>query len=349
MDLNKLTEAFPHESFDPVPKQPTFKDIHRLRQQVMTNAGSITTTLGGGQHGYIGMFMDNAEYTAISNGGEQFNIPEHPGEQGNAPAGLTAPQIANRNHTYDQRVKTFREYEAVANAIRKLMIKAIPSILINELSDDVHGFAQVQPSEILDYLVLNYGTPTQNDIEKNRDALNNKWNPDDGIHALWDHVRSVAQFADSAGEPITNAVKMRLTLKVLETSGVMDAPCADWIKKAEADKTWNNFRIHFNRAEKERLRKLTAAQAGYNPNNAANAATQPPPTDPNQCTPCVVTENNVKMYYCWTHGLGKNRNHTSPTCKNKADGHKDEATADNMMGGNNKIMSGRRPTTTPQE
>ena len=302
------------------------------------------------------MFMDHAAHTAISNGGAAFNAPDHPGAQGNPPPGLTAPQIANRNRTYDQRVKIFREYEAVANAIRKLMIKAIPSILINELSDDAHGFAQVQPSEILDHLVLNYGTPTQNDIEKNRDTLNNKWNPDDGIHALWDHVRSVAQFADSAGEPISNAVKMRLTLKVLETSGVMDAPCADWIKKPEADKTWNNFRIHFNRAEKERLRKLTAAQAGYNTDNAANAATdskpapmdskavphcQPTGTDP----PSILTNNNIRMYYCWAHGLGKNRNHTSATCKNKAEGHKDDATADNMMNGCNKIMTGRHNTS----
>ena len=51
------------------------------------------------------------------------------------------------------------------------------------------------------------------------------------------------------------------------------------------------------------------------------------------------------MYYCWTHGLGKNRKHTSATCNNKAEGHKDEATADNMMGGNNKIMSARARST----
>ena len=55
----------------------------------------------------------------------------------------------------------------------------------------------------------------------------------------------------------------------------------------------------------------------------------------------IVLENGVKMFYCWTHGLGKNWNHTSATCKNKAEGHKDEATADNTMGGNDRIMTGR--------
>jgi hypothetical protein len=47
------------------------------------------------------------------------------------------------------------------------------------------------------------------------------------------------------------------------------------------------------------------------------------------------------MYYCWSHGLGTNKNHTGPTCNRKKEGHKDEATADNMMNGNNTIMDRR--------
>jgi hypothetical protein len=47
------------------------------------------------------------------------------------------------------------------------------------------------------------------------------------------------------------------------------------------------------------------------------------------------------MYYCWTHGLGTHQNHTSATCNHKDEGHKDDATAFKMKGGNNTISSGR--------
>jgi hypothetical protein len=47
------------------------------------------------------------------------------------------------------------------------------------------------------------------------------------------------------------------------------------------------------------------------------------------------------MYYCWMHGLSQHRNHTSATCLHKADGHKDDATAFKMKGGNHTIASGR--------
>jgi hypothetical protein len=52
------------------------------------------------------------------------------------------------------------------------------------------------------------------------------------------------------------------------------------------------------------------------------------------------------MYYCWSHGLGTNRVHTSAQCQNKKDGHKDTATANNMLGGCATITPprARRPT-----
>ena len=51
-----------------------------------------------------------------------------------------------------------------------------------------------------------------------------------------------------------------------------------------------------------------------------------------------------------SNGLGFNKNHTSTTCYNLAEGHCQTATIRNMQGGNSNIMSGcRRPkpdTTT---
>jgi hypothetical protein len=58
----------------------------------------------------------------------------------------------------------------------------------------------------------------------------------------------------------------------------------------------------------------------------------------------VILPNSVKMYYCWSHGLGINKQHTSPTCTFKKDGHIDMATADNMQGGCNLIMGPPPPT-----
>ena len=47
--------------------------------------------------------------------------------------------------------------------------------------------------------------------------------------------------------------------------------------------------------------------------------------------------DGVSLYYCWTHGLGRDANHTSATCQNPAAGHQYDATINDMKGGSNLI------------
>ena len=37
--------------------EPTFETLRELRDQIKANAGDITTTLGGGNFGYLGLAM----------------------------------------------------------------------------------------------------------------------------------------------------------------------------------------------------------------------------------------------------------------------------------------------------
>ncbi|KAI2503404.1 hypothetical protein MHU86_11033 [Fragilaria crotonensis] len=112
------------------------------------------------------------------------------------------------------------------------------------------------------------------------------------------------------------------------------------------------FKAEFKLGNQERIRRLTASDAGFHgahhatiitpPPNTAAAATTPstataPPPPPTQ----HVSVEGGKMYYCWSHGLSPNRKHTSATCLNKAAGHRDDATAFRMHGGNNTIATGR--------
>jgi hypothetical protein len=47
------------------------------------------------------------------------------------------------------------------------------------------------------------------------------------------------------------------------------------------------------------------------------------------------------VYYCWIHGIGFNKDHTSDTCKAPQAGHRSEAVITNMMGGNNFVRRQR--------
>ena len=63
----------------------------------------------------------------------------------------------------------------------------------------------------------------------------------------------------------------------------------------------------------------------------------------------AISAKGIRLLYCWSHGLGRNPKHTSELCNNPLDGHKKEATLDNMMGGNNNIASRHRRSQTNTE
>jgi hypothetical protein len=119
----------------------------------------------------------------------------------------------------------------------------------------------------------------------------------------------------------------------------------------------DNFKKHFCTKNKARLAKLTAQTAGYHGAHAASSVspsvttTSTPPAPPPvnntvaAATPSVLTDDSVRMYYCWSHGLGKNKEHTSRMCQRPKEGHCETATANKMMGGNNTIGGGHSRRT----
>jgi hypothetical protein len=86
----------------------------------------------------------------------------------------------------------------------------------------------------------------------------------------------------------------------------------------------DNFKKHFCMENKARLAKLTAQIAGYHGAHAASSVSPsrvtgtstPPVPRPvintvTAMTLSVLMDDSVRMYYSWSHGLGKNKEHTS--------------------------------------
>jgi hypothetical protein len=322
--------------------------IQHLQRKIYANARAIYSPLGGGNNGHLALVMRDADYLAQTT--LPFAIPIHPGDLPIHAAGATNAQITDTNRLYDHRLIQHALYRSVIEELRKQLLAAIPNMYLHTLEDPNFGFLDSTPQILLAHLHTNYGDLTPEEIEDNRASLARPWNPDDPIEDLWSRITDAQRFANRASEAIPDAAAIRLSLAIIEDTGVFTNAIDKWRDKPIADQTLANFRLHFAKENQERLRKLTARTAGYHganhaatqPNTAVTelaAAAQPAPTP----SAAVKLTNGTMMYYCWTHGLGKNRNHTSANCHNKDKDHKDAATADNLLGGNDRIMSGGRP------
>ena len=344
---------FPHPTLTKIVGKPTPSALRELQREIYANATAVSTGLGGGNYGYLGLAMSAANYANLQNT-VPFVAPVHPGAHPGHVAQATNAQITETNRQYLADTKAHAEYAQVSTELKKQLLQAIDKVYLMFLQDELLGYSNVTIRQMLEHLSTTYGVITPDSLLTNEKKMETDWNPDEPIELIWTRIRNCQLFAAEGNDPITDAHAVRATLRVFECTGLLTDAVRDWRKRPLAEWTMVNFRDHFTTANTERVRLLTAGNAGFHGANAAMPIEPTPTTSMQPSLPSgthkantatgTPTNSGVTMYYCWTHGLGKNRAHTSLTCNNKAEGHQDDATADNMMGGNDKIMRGRRPT-----
>ena len=335
MSTTTPTIRFPHEKFTPIMGVPTAGAIRTLTTEVYANARAVYSSAGGGVNGHLGIAMPPAEY--LTRAGEAFNLPTHPGDQADPPAAATGPAIVALNRVYDKAITTYATYANVRETNKQQILQAVDHTYIATLKDPIFGFADTTIPEFLAHLRATYGTLDANQLETNRSQLSIAWNPDQPFENFWEHITSIRDIATTAGQPINNATAMQLTLDALRKSGVYDHAITTWEERPDADQTWANYKIHFTKLDKLRLQRLTAQAAG---SHGANQTTTTPPTATTATTTSHVHSDGIPLYYCWSHGLGKNPNHTSTTCDNKKTGHQLDATIFDRKNGSPFISCG---------
>jgi hypothetical protein len=337
---------FPHETLTPIIGKPTNTTLQTLQRQLFTNARSVPSTRGGGTHGHLALLLSPADY--LLRAGIPFDVPVHPGPPP-APVGAAAViGVALRN--YAEALADVALYNNLSAALTAQILSAVNASFLSALEDPDFGFGDVSPRTMLEHLRTEYGTLTPEELETNRAALSEPWNFDDPIEDLWAKIINIQRVAAFGAVPIPDITIITLTLAMIEKTGLLATTTEKFRLRPLTEWTVVIFKTDFVLGNKERIRRLTAGDAGYH--GAHSATTTPPPptaTAAAAVTPTTVpppaarhvTVEGGKMFYCWTHGLSPHRNHTSITCLNKATGHQDDATAFRMRGGNNTISAGR--------
>ncbi|KAI2496141.1 hypothetical protein MHU86_18372 [Fragilaria crotonensis] len=350
---------FPFDTLTPITGKPTNTTLQLLQRQLFTNARSVPSARGGGLHGHLAILLSDADY--IARVGVAFIIPVHPGPPPIAAGTAAAISVALR--AYTDALDDVALYNNLRAALTAQILTAVNPSFLSALEDPDFGFGDITPFAMLQHLRNEYGTMTPEELERNRAALSEPWNFDDPIEDLWAKISNIQRVATLGALPIPDLTVITLTLAMIEKTGLLSTTTDKFRLRPTTEWTLDLFKAEFKLGNQERIRRLTASDAGFHgahhatiitpPPNTAAAATTPstataPPPPPTQ----HVSVEGGKMYYCWSHGLSPNRKHTSATCLNKAAGHRDDATAFRMHGGNNTIATGRPrrfPTTTTQE
>ena len=265
--IDDITKGFPNQ-IPPISGQPTYDSLKNLRDLLKANAASFPSSLGGGNHGYLGLILTPAVYATVAPG-TAFVIPPNPGPTANLVGATTQPQINARLRTHAEQLRQWKEYKNVNDAIKNQLIGAIEPMFIRGLRNQHVGFLNQSIQNILQYLFRNYGQITPIDLEANEKRMKADWNPNDPIDTLVNQIEDAIEFADDAGQPFSPAQILTTAYTLVFKTGMFNEDCRRWDAKPAANKTWPNFQTHFGEAQRLlRMQQRTSRQSGFNQGNA---------------------------------------------------------------------------------
>jgi hypothetical protein len=184
---DELIAGFPHSSLPKVTGEPTFEDLKVIRRLLNTNAMSVSSYVGRGRHGHLGIIMTNEEYFAIA--ADVFPLPDNTGASPEVVAGMTAEVIAELTRLHLEATQVYRTYHNVDQAIKKLIIEAFDDAYLNALSDKVVGYANCTSLDILTRLLTLYAMIAPTELTQNCERLNTPYDPNQPIETLFQQIQ----------------------------------------------------------------------------------------------------------------------------------------------------------------
>ena len=140
---------FKYKTPTPIIEAPTNKTLKRLKQELRANASSVESDLGGGNHRYLGLVLDNDEYTTVSP--TAFSAPEYP-------AALTIPSTATQVKAlslweqHKDNKRAYYECKNVEKALQRHIQDAIEDKYLESLIDEDTQLINEDVPTVLHYL-----------------------------------------------------------------------------------------------------------------------------------------------------------------------------------------------------
>ena len=395
---NFKTDFFPFPTLTPVKGTPSYEDIRTSYRECIANANSVTTTLGGGEHGHQGLVMPERVYIITT--GTPYKRPMAPTK----PSKTTSKDLLTIQQEKDIYQDELDEHNFV-NALERTIFAQLQAaydhkVLLPKL-DRKTGLPKVKIPELFQYLFKTYGNITAPALAAEKQAvLNHVYVHDDPLDVVFECILAYNDKAETFSCPESDEQLMHMATIILMNANIFADALQEWNGKDDLTKTWDNFQtffIDYQGKYKEARSNATSSSAGFTPSHQAHLTTDGSATDhalavqeaeaynaylseiaKHQAEDPVLPQANATVSasndlltklveqvtaltskvdnvdtnsnnkgkgkgkdkqkkkpraYCWTHGACA---HSSGECNNKAEGHKNDATFKNILGGSTK-------------
>jgi hypothetical protein len=161
--------------------------------------------------------MTNEEYFAIAV--DFFPVPANPGPSAEVVAGMTAAVIDETTRLHREATQVYCTYHNVDQEIKKWIIKSFDDAYLNALFDEIVGYANCTPLQLLTHLLIYYAMIAPTEITQNYELLNTPYDPNQPIETLFQQIQDARSFAVAGGQPYGAAMIVNVAYTLVFNTG----------------------------------------------------------------------------------------------------------------------------------
>ena len=228
---------------------PSYHTLRIIEDEVKSNLASVTSELGGGANGHLGLLGTDAEYANIP-GTAPYIRPVHPGALV-IEAGTSQHISTGMRNDHGDAIKLFREVDDVEKCIIKQLVQALDSKFLKSLRNRSTNAIAHNLQTIFAHLFTKYGTIEDEVLTEEEEKLRDtEYNILDPLVTVFDQIEELQHLGNAAQNPYSEAQLIKLALRIIKGTNDFETGIRTWIEKARVDKTWVSFKSHFEEAHR---------------------------------------------------------------------------------------------------
>ena len=264
---------FQHKVLTKIHGKPTYESLQYLLTELKANASSVPSTLGGGQHGHLGLLLSNARYAAVAPFQPAWVTPGNPGPFVPPGAG-TAAQIEAAKDVWKELKQTFDLCQATEKALIAQIVATIDPIYLRALLNRATGQYSASISALLLHLFNTYGKITPQHVKmKEQELYNMHFDISQPVDTVFCLIEDLCELADHSNSPMSTQQMIDLAFVIFAKQPILQHDLRLWTRRPDGDRTWPNMMLHFREAQAD-LSSLPTAGDIYHqqPAHQANIA-----------------------------------------------------------------------------
>ena len=166
--IDYRNSAFEIANLTRIHGKPTFESIRTLQREIIINAQCVLSDLGGRAHGHLGLVLSPQDYALHSDAA--YRKPNHPGAIVIPPG--TTNHLANiYREQHKERLRVFREVQAVEQALRQQIVTAIEPQYLEAFTEPATGRINDNVHQLIKKLYQLYGRVTPQKLQNQEDKI----------------------------------------------------------------------------------------------------------------------------------------------------------------------------------